>query len=228
LTYSYRMSESFQLPLFPLTTVLLPGMNLPLHIFEARYRQLIGDLLKLPEADRKFGVVAIKAGWEVGSDNLPVLHQVGTIAKVRRIKHLPDGKFDISTAGADRFEIKEVSSILAPYLVAKVELLDPVASAAGANLIAAAGEAYANYLKVIGESTVSVYAQLPSEAPALANLLIATLTGNTLEQQRLLEMNSAEEKLKKLITIFNRESILLQTVPSIPAPYLTGVSLSLN
>ncbi|MGA1099358.1 MAG: hypothetical protein ACO3T4_02475, partial [Candidatus Nanopelagicales bacterium] len=65
-------------------------------------------------------------------------------------------------------------------------------------------------------------------APALANLLIATLTGNTLEQQRLLEMNSAEEKLKKLITIFNRESILLQTVPSIPAPYLTGVSLSLN
>lgn len=222
------MSESLQLPLFPLTTVLLPGMNLPLHIFEARYRQLISDLLMLPEADRKFGVVAIKAGWEVGSDNLPVLHQVGTVAKVRRIKHLPDGKFDISTAGAERFVIKEVSQKLAPYLVAKVEFLDPVHDVAESNLIAAASQAYTHYLKVIGESTVSVYAQLPSEASALANLLIATLTGNTFEQQRLLEMNSAEEKLKKLITIFNRESILLQTVPSIPAPYLTGVTLSVN
>lgn len=228
MTYSSPMKETMEIPLFPLTTVLLPGMSLPLHIFEVRYRQLVADLLKLPEVDRKFGVVAIKAGWEVGSENLPILHSVGTFARVRKVKHLPDGKFDLSTVGVDRFLIKEVSKNKAAYLVARVEVLDTVENSAPANLIAAAQQAYTNYLKIIGESTASVYSQLPNEAAALANLLIATLTGNILEQQRLLEMNKAEDKLKNLIIIFNREAILLQTVPSIPAPYLTGVSLSLN
>lgn len=228
MTYSSVMKETIELPLFPLTTVLLPGMSLPLHIFEARYRQLVADLLKLPEVDRKFGVVAIKAGWEVGTENLPILHSVGTFARVRKVKHLPDGKFDISTVGSDRFAIKEVSQKKAPYLVARVQVLDTVENSAQVNIIAAAQHAYTKYLQVIGESTASVYSQLPSEAAALANLLIATLTGNLLEQQRLLEMDKADDKLKNLITIFNREAILLQTVPSIPAPYLTGVSLSLN
>lgn len=222
------VNDSQELALFPLTTVLLPGMSLPLHIFEARYRQLIADLLKQPETERIFGVVAIKAGWEVGTKNLPILHSIGTLAKIRKIKHLPDGKFDISTVGTDRFKILDVSQKLAPYLKARVEILAPVSSVENLSAVTRAQQAYVNYLTVIGESNASIYAQLPNEASALANLLIATLTGNVIEQQRLLEMNSAEEKLQSLITIFNREAVLLQTVPSIPAPYLTGVSLSLN
>jgi len=222
------MSEPVTIPIFPLTTVLLPGMSLPLHIFEARYRQLVTDLLQMPETERIFGVVAIKAGWEVGANNLPILHSIGTVAKVRKIKHLPDGKFDIATAGGDRFLIQEISQKKAPYLMARVNYLAPVENSTNQNLINSAQQAYTNYLRIIGESTASVYSQLPNEAGPLANLLSATLTGNILEQQKLLEMNSVEEKLKTLTVIFKREAILLQTVPSIPAPYLTGISLSLN
>ncbi|ASW56007.1 LON peptidase substrate-binding domain-containing protein [Plantactinospora sp. KBS50] len=58
---------SVRLPLFPLGTVLFPGLVLPLHIFEQRYRALVRHLLDLPaDAPREFGVVAIRSGWEVG------------------------------------------------------------------------------------------------------------------------------------------------------------------
>jgi uncharacterized protein len=222
------MADLELIPIFPLSTVLVPGMSLPLHIFETRYRQLVTDLLQLPEPERKFGVVAIKAGWEVGANNTPALHQIGTMAKVRKIKHLPEGTFDLTTTGADRFSIGEVLQDRAPYLMARVNLLEPVETETSDELISHAMRSYLNYLRVIGETTEAAYAQLPNQAGALANLLITTLTGNLPEQQQLLEMNSAKEKLSKLIKIFNRESILLEEIPSIPAPYLTGFSISLN
>ena len=62
------MSES--LPMFPLSTVLFPGMRLPLHIFEPRYRQLVADLLEEPEP-RRFGVIAIRKGKETGVGRCP-------------------------------------------------------------------------------------------------------------------------------------------------------------
>lgn len=222
------MADLELIPIFPLSTVLVPGMSLPLHIFETRYRQLVTDLLQLPEPERKFGVIAIKAGWEVGSDDTPALHRIGTIAKVRKIKHLPEGNFDLITTGADRFSVGEILKERAPYLMARVDFLPPADLTASDDLIGHAMRSYLNYLRVIGETTEAVYAQLPNQAGALANLLITTLNGNLQEQQQLLEMNSAQEKLSKLIKIFNRESVLLQEIPSIPAPYFTGFSISLN
>lgn len=222
------MAKDNLIPIFPLSTVLIPGVSLPLHIFESRYRQLVNDLLALQEPDRIFGVIAIKAGWEVGENNQPQLYELGTIAKVRKVKHLADGKFDLATTGADRFKIINVVQNRAPYLMAQVELLDPVEDDADPALITSAQRSYERYLKTIGEPTESIYAQLPSQGSTLANLLNATLSGNLIEQQAILELSSARAKLNKLITIFNREAVLLESIPSIPAPYLTGVSISLN
>ena len=73
------MSE--MLPLFPLSAVLFPGMRLPLHIFEERYRVLVTDLLAKPEP-RRFGVIAIRNGREVGADGVTALHEVGCVAAV--------------------------------------------------------------------------------------------------------------------------------------------------
>jgi Lon protease-like protein len=227
-TYSYLVANEELIPIFPLSAVLIPGMSFPLHIFESRYRQLVSDLLAMPEPERKFGVVAIKAGWEVNNDKLPLLYQVGTMANLRKVKHLPDGKFDIQTTGADRFEILDIYTDRAPYLMAKVLPLPAVVSDQTDPLITQAQQAYLNYLQTLGETTEATYVQLPTQASALANLLISTLSGNLIEQQLLLEMNSVSEKLYKLIQIFRRESILLETIPSIPAPYLIGAEISLN
>ena len=79
------MTDGRLLPLFPLGTLLVPGLVLPLHIFEPRYRRLIADLQELPEDEREFVVVAIREGREVGAEGARALYEVGTIASLREI-----------------------------------------------------------------------------------------------------------------------------------------------
>jgi Lon protease-like protein len=92
-----------RLPLFPLGLVLVPGLLLPLHVFEHRYRVMVRDLLALPEEERRFGVVAIRTGREVGEDGVTALHHVGCTAQVRRVDPHDDGRFDVVSSGGERF-----------------------------------------------------------------------------------------------------------------------------
>src|SRR5208282_3937148 len=93
--YCRGMSEpgptSEMLPLFPLGAVLYPGMILPLHIFEERYRQLVRDLLDGPDP-RRFGVIAIRKGRETGIEGVHSLYEVGCTATLRRVEQHQDGR----------------------------------------------------------------------------------------------------------------------------------------
>jgi Lon protease-like protein len=115
------------IPLFPLGTPLFPGIVLPLHIFEPRYRRLTRDLLSLPEAsDRRFfGVVAIRQGWEVEHiAPAEALYDIGCTARVQATRPQPDGGFHIVTVGGERFRLLDV--VVAddpPYLQGEVEWL---------------------------------------------------------------------------------------------------------
>src|SRR5712671_54089 len=106
------MSET--LPLFPLGTVLYPGLLLPLHIFEDRYRQLVRDLLAGREP-RQFGVIAIRKGRETGIDGVSALYEIGCTATLRRVMEHPDGRFELVTAGAQRFRLASLDHSR-PYL----------------------------------------------------------------------------------------------------------------
>src|SRR6202012_5374170 len=94
-----------RLPLFPLGTVLFPGMLLPLHIFEDRYKELIQDLLDGPEP-RRFGVIAIKKGRETGVEGVSSLYEVGCTATVRETEENAEGGFDVVTVGSQRFRLQ--------------------------------------------------------------------------------------------------------------------------
>jgi len=95
-----------RLPLFPLNAVLVPGLVLPLHVFEPRYRVLVQALLELPEgAERRFGVVAIRSGREVGADGARALHAVGCTAELREVTPYSDGRYDLVTVGETRFRL---------------------------------------------------------------------------------------------------------------------------
>src|SRR6202167_3176126 len=106
------MSE--MLPLFPLGAVLYPGMLLPLHIFEERYRQLVRDLLQRPEP-RQFGVIAIRKGRETGVDGVTALHEIGCVAAIRSADARDDGRFDLQTVGTDRFRLLSLDKSLAYF-----------------------------------------------------------------------------------------------------------------
>jgi Lon protease-like protein len=110
-----------EIPLFPLHTVLCPGIVLPLHVFEERYRAMTRHCL---ETGEPFGVVLIRDGREVGRDGVTTLAGVGAFAEIREAGRYPDGRYDLLAAATGRFAIDSVDPGREPYLVAQVTPLD--------------------------------------------------------------------------------------------------------
>jgi Lon protease-like protein len=111
-----------QIPLFPLHTVLAPGIALPLHVFEERYRVMVRRCM---DSSSPFGVVLIREGSEVappmGASQELSIAGVGTFAEIREASKHADGRWDVLAVGTARFLVREVHTELAPYLVADVE-----------------------------------------------------------------------------------------------------------
>jgi len=141
------MAEATELPLFPLHTVLCPGVALPLHIFEERYRLLVEHCV---EHDEPFGVVLIRNGRDVGPLRGEVAG-VGTTALIRQVGQYPDGRFDIVTIGGSRFRILALERDRAPYLVGRVEMLpEPIGDAPAARRLATTvSERFLRYLELV-------------------------------------------------------------------------------
>ncbi len=122
---AYALLPSMQIPLFPLHSVLTPGLALPLHVFEERYRVMVRHCL---DTSTPFGIVLIREGSEVaprggGSRELAIAG-VGTFAEIREASRHSDGRWEVLAVGGGRFAIDEVHSELEPYLVADVRSLD--------------------------------------------------------------------------------------------------------
>ena len=109
-----------ELPLFPLHTVLCPGIALPLHIFEDRYRALVRDCV---EGAAPFGIVLIRDGREVGGGSIS-FSAMGTLAEIREARRYPDGRYDLLVVGTKRFAITDVTTDRQPYLVAEATVID--------------------------------------------------------------------------------------------------------
>jgi Lon protease-like protein len=108
------MAETHHIPLFPLNTVLLPLGVLPLHVFEERYKEMIGQCLG---ENQPFGVVLIKEGEEVGEPAIP--YEVGTGAHIAQAVPLAEGRMNIVVTGTKRFRILDTVQER-PYLVSRV------------------------------------------------------------------------------------------------------------
>src|SRR5712692_444483 len=135
------MADTGSLPLFPLAGVLFPGMLLPLHIFEPRYRLLLQRSL---QRDEPFGIVLIKSGPEVGGPAEP--HRVGTTARVVSTTPLPGGRSFIIARGERRFAIETIDAEREPYLVAKVRYIDEDDGGDAEQLADRAADAFGQYL----------------------------------------------------------------------------------
>jgi len=102
--YAVRAWTMALLPLFPLPNVVLfPGVALPLHIFEARYRAMVADAL---EADRRIGMVLLQPGrWEPNYEGRPPIYPIGCSGVIASAAKLEDGRYNIVLNGLDRIRI---------------------------------------------------------------------------------------------------------------------------
>lgn len=212
------------LPLFPLRAVLFPGRPLPLHIFEERYRALLADSL---EADRRFGVVAIRKGREIGGG--AEVYGVGTVAEIEEVSHHEDGRADIVTRGIERFTIVELLPE-DPYPRAKVEPRPEVALGPEAPPVPceALRSLLRPYLAGLGAPDELLH-RLPRDPVELSWLTAAAVQVDLVEQQRLLELDGVADRLAAIARIVRRETTIMEhlgTVASLNPPGPTGAELN--
>jgi hypothetical protein len=223
---------SERLPVFPLGTVLFPGLVLPLHIFEERYRTLVRELVAQTEDQpHEFGVVTLRNGWEAeapdsggGSADEPAvdaaaLHEVGCTAELRQVNELPDGRFDIVTVGRRRFRVLGVEAGSAPYLTAEVEWLpeDDGTDQLAALLAPRVLTAFRAYLGLLRPDTDTLD-EVPDDPTVLSHLVAATAQLTVDERQLLLASPDTATRLRTELKLLNREVGLLTRVRAVPVP----------
>lgn len=222
------MSET--LPLFPLGTVLFPGLLLPLHIFEERYRQLVRDLQDGPEP-RRFGVITIRQGRETGVDGIQALHEIGCTAALRQVKELQDGRYDIVTVGTDRFRLAGLDDSK-PYLQGQIDLLpeqtgEPAGAGQAARVVRDAFRAYLSALAERGVTQISA-PELPDDPLTLSYLVGASMIIDLSDRQILLAEPDALHRLAAERALLSRELTMLRALTATPAPDLRNSPYSAN
>jgi uncharacterized protein len=209
------------LPLFPLGTVLFPGLVLPVHVFEERYRALVRHLVGLPDGTpREFGVIAIHRGWEVDqhSGASLILHEVGCTAQIRQVTEHPDGRFDLTTVGTRRFAIRSVDADRQPYLVADVDFLEEDGGRPGEAdlLMPTVLDLFQRYLQLVRPAQLGE--QVPEDPTVLSHLIAATAALALTERQALLAASDTAARLRAERTLLGREVALLRRVRAVPVP----------
>jgi uncharacterized protein len=212
-----------ELPLFPLQAVLYPGLPIPLHIFEDRYRQMFKRVL---DGERRFGVVAIVMGRDV--DVGATYHPIGCVAEVAEVERHADGRLDVVARGRSRFRIDGVTQA-APYIVAEVTTLPETAGEAAEQRSVKAGRLFTRYvatlLRMAGEQAESI--DIPDDPVAASYLVAAGLQVDLADKQRLLTLPSAAERLAAEATLLRRELVLLEHL-RVAGPPPTATPFSLN
>ncbi len=197
-------SGTTTLPLFPLSLVLFPGMTLPLHVFEERYKRMIGLCIR---ENRDFGVVL--AGAPLALPGQCTTYPVGTTAHISGATRFPDGCMNLITMGDQRFRILDLDWEL-EYCVARVEWLSEVVSDAFA-VRDQAIRRWNAFRHQIARMTDEDFtgADLPADPTATAYELAASLPVNDIEKQRLLEATDTSARLREIVRLIGREHGLL-------------------
>ena len=245
------------LPLFPLTTALVPGLVLPLHIFEPRYRLMVEELLDKPEDEREFGIVAFRESHSLAPKQLSPgdgpeddaslseppaanadLYPVGVSAVIRQAERRDDGRYDIVTIGARRFRLDDVDRS-APLLRASVTFLpEPEIDSDDPRVITAvqsAMQAFDKYRSILGgrlneaddDSDVDDD-QVPTDPSVLSYLITAALVVYGSTRQDLLAAPDAVTRLRLGTRVLSSESALISAFGAIPALDLLNSTPSEN
>ena len=217
------------LPMFPLSTVVFPGMSVPLHVFEDRYRMLVRHLLAVEDpVDRVFGTVAIREGYEVGDHGAQSVYRVGCVLQLTDVDRNDDGSFDIVAVARDRLQLAEMQRgaefpegvadvLVEPHVVVPEEVLERARAtftAFRAAMTELQGDPFSG--------------TLPRDPDYLAWTLSALAPLPMAERQSLLEAKDATERLRLVTRLLTDELRAINVIPSLPATQVARTAWSPN
>ncbi len=204
-----------ELPLFPLNTVLFPGMQLKLHIFEDRYKSMISRCI---EQDMPFGVVLISSGIEAQGP-VAIPHEVGCSAKIIEVQRLPFERINIIAVGHRRFHIRDVDNSN-PYLIGDVQFFTPeiddrekTGQHAGS-----LRPLIIRYLEILATAEEIDFDpdQIPRSPKSLAQVACILLQADNMQKQELLCQEKLSRLMSLLVDIYRLETLLLNVRLSPP------------
>jgi Lon protease-like protein len=198
-----KVRGQHELPLFPLPVVLFPGVPLPLHIFEPRYRQMLSDI-RLEK--NLFGLAYFDATSE--ESEVPPAGSVGCVAEVTEVQEFPDGRSNILTLGVIRYRIESYVERGDPYLVAQVSYFeddeeDQEILAAPSREVAETFTRIAQAVRTINDERATLPDISDTEPQRLSFLVAAAMEIDADVKQGLLELRSTSERLERLRAMLN-------------------------
>jgi Lon protease-like protein len=202
----------YNLPLFPLNTVLFPGIPIHLHIFEPRYLEMVQMCL---QNHKPFGVILIRQGAEANGP-LADPFSVGCSARIMETEELEDGRLNITALGEDRFRVLNLITDL-PYLSGMVESV-PMHKPCNLNVLWAVRKLRPNlsrYLKLLSQSAEAdgldlEQLALPEDPLLLINFAASLIQIPPIEKQPILEAGTTLDMVQQVLRLCRRENLLLE------------------
>lgn len=201
---SDMVSGVSELPLFPLAIVLFPGVPLPLHIFEPRYRQMLADV---QARNSLFGLSYFDAS--TSTREMPAVGSTGCVARVTDVQRFPDGRSNILTVGLIRFRIEEYVERGAPYLVARVSFFEDEAENnemlhESSREVAETFTRIARAVRTINDERSNLPDISNTDPERLSFLVAAAMEVEPDAKQGMLELRSTSERLRRLRDLLAR------------------------
>jgi ATP-dependent Lon protease len=193
-----------ELPLFPLPVVLFPGMPMPLHIFEPRYRKMLADIRA---GNNLFGLAYFDSA--ASEKELPPAGHIGCVAEVSETQALPDGRSNVLTVGVIRYRAEAYVERGDPYLVVRPNFFedeeeDDASLSASSRDVAAMFMRVANSIRVINDERGNLPDISDTDPQKLSFLVAAALEIEVETKQELLELRSTSERLSRLRDVLAR------------------------
>ena len=215
--------------MFPLSTVVFPGMNVPLHVFEDRYRMLVRHLLEVEDpAARIFGTVAIREGYEVGDHGAQSVYRVGCVLQLVEVDRLDDGTFDIVAVARQRMTLDEMKRG-EDFPQGVATMMSEPEVAVPQDLLDRARATFTAFRAAMTELQGDPFSgTLPRDPDYLAWTLSALAPLPMAERQSLLEAEDAAQRLALVTRLLTEELRAINVIPSLPATQVARTAWSPN
>ncbi len=208
------LDQEARIPLFPLNVVLFPGMMLPLHIFEERYKAMIRECLA---TDRFFGVILAKSKRAQAPNVADLvrddIYNIGTTAHIQAIENLNDGRMNLITIGQDRFVVKNIQASADDFLIGQVEplVMQEDNPEIVENMTQKLRPLLKQYIEHLGDASGEDLSEtvLPTDPTDLAFLAGAAMQGPLPDKQKLLSSDSLVQLIATTTNVLDREGQIL-------------------